>query len=246
MMQKQRSFDINHLQVASPCPAGWDSMRGNDRARTCDQCSLTVYNVEGLAESEIFDLIGDGSERVCVRLRRRTDGTVITRDCPKGLAAYRKRIGRLASAALATILGLVSYSAAQIRPSYNDSRGWRSEISVEASVIEGVVKDVTGAPIPQAVVTIKDASGKIIKKKETGRTGYFRIMNGDLHRGKITLTIESPGFETFSDTFTIHKRELIYYPVTLDAGYFVGVVVIAPPPQIDVRKSEGSTTIRFD
>jgi hypothetical protein len=95
-------------------------------------------------------------------------------------------------------------------------------------------------------VTIKDVSGKTLKKKKTGRTGYFRIMNGNLHRGRNTITIELPGFDTFSDEFTIQQRELIYYPVTLELGYFVGVVVIAPPPQIDVRKSSTSTTIRFD
>jgi len=71
-------------------------------------------------------------------------------------------------------------------------------------------------------------------------------MNGNLHRGEITLTIESPGFNTFSDTFTIHKRELIFYPVSLDIGDFIGVVDIKAPPQIDVRKSSISTTIRFD
>jgi hypothetical protein len=162
------------------------------------------------------------------------------------LAAYRRRIGKLASAAFAAILGLVSYSAAQVRPPTNDSHGWRSEVSVNASVVEGIVKDPTGVPIPGAVVTIKDVSGKTLKKKKTGRTGYFRIMNGNLHRGRNTITIELPGFDTFSDEFTIQQRELIYYPVTLELGYFVGVVVIAPPPQIDVRKSSTSTTIRFD
>jgi hypothetical protein len=246
MSQKRTPFDINALRVAKPCSVGWDSMDGDDRSRMCAQCSLTVYNLEGLSKNEVFDLVGNGSERVCVRLRRRSGGTVITRDCPKGLAAYRRRLGRLASAAFAAILGLVSYSAAQTRPPTNDSRGWRSEISINASVVEGIVKDPTGVPIPGAVVTIKDASGKTLKKKKTGRTGYFRIMNANLHRGRNTITIESPGFNTYSDEFTVHPRELIYYPVILDVGYFVCVVVIAPPPQIDVRKSSISTTIRFD
>ena len=245
-MQKQLSFDVNDLQVASPCSVGWDSMHGDERARMCDQCSLTVYNLEGLSENEVFDIVGDGSQRVCVRLRRRTDGTVITRDCPKGLVAYRRRIGRLASAAFAAILGLVSYSAAQVRPSYNDSIGSRSEISVNASVVEGVVKDPTGEPIPNAVVTIKDSSGRTIKEKKTGRTGYFRILSANLDRGRNTITFEAPGFNAFSDDFTIHQRELIYYPITLDVMSFTGIVVFETPPQIDVRKSETSTTFRFD
>jgi hypothetical protein len=136
MFQKRTPFDINALRVAKPCSVGWDSMNGDDRARMCDQCSLTVYNLEGLSKNEVFDLVGNDSERVCVRLRRRPDGTIITRDCPKGLAAYRRRIGKLASAAFAAILGLVSYSAAQVRPPTNDSHGWRSEVSVNASVVE--------------------------------------------------------------------------------------------------------------
>ena len=218
-------------------------MKGDDRSRRCDQCSLMVYNISDLTDSEVVDLIGKSEkERVCIRLRRRQDGSVITRDCPKGLAAYRKRAGKFVGTAFAAILGLFSAASAQ-RPPMNDSQGQRSEISVNASVVEGVVKDPTGVPIPGASVTIINGSGRTIKK-ETGRTGYFRIMNLNLDRGKNSIKIESPGFNSFYDEFSIHTRELLYYPVTLDFG-FIGVVVIAPPPQIDIRKSETSTTIRF-
>ena len=245
MPQEQVPFDINSLRVASPCHVGWDSMHGGDRERMCDQCGLSVYNLEGLDQTEIFDLITERRERVCVRLRRRADGTVMTRDCPRGLAAYRKRVGRLVSVAFATILGLVSYAGAQTRPVTSDSLGRRSKISIAASVIEGVVKDPAGVPIPGASVTITNGSGRKIKKT-TGRTGYFRIVSANLDRGQHSIKIESPGFMSFSDTVSIRHRELLYYPVILEVGGFIGIVVVETPPRIDTRKSEISTTIRID
>ena len=43
-MNKQ-TFDINKLRIASPCPVGWETMKGDARTRHCDLCQLNVYNV---------------------------------------------------------------------------------------------------------------------------------------------------------------------------------------------------------
>ena len=38
--------DFDHLRIASPCPANWDQMSGDDCVRFCDLCNLHVYNIE--------------------------------------------------------------------------------------------------------------------------------------------------------------------------------------------------------
>jgi hypothetical protein len=89
---------LNNLRIASPCPASWDAMRGDDRVRFCDACSKHVYDVSGLTADAAVDLIRESEGRLCVRLYQRKDGTVLTADCPVGLkSAVRRRLIRLAT-----------------------------------------------------------------------------------------------------------------------------------------------------
>jgi hypothetical protein len=90
---------LNNLRIASPCPATWGAMRGDDRVRFCDSCSKHVYNVSDLTADEAVALIQKSDGHSCVRLYRRKDGTVLTADCPVGIrSAVRRRVIRLASA----------------------------------------------------------------------------------------------------------------------------------------------------
>lgn len=61
-------------------------MQGDDKKRFCAQCKLHVHNLSGLSADEALDLLRASRQgRLCVRLFRRADGTVLTRDCPVGL-----------------------------------------------------------------------------------------------------------------------------------------------------------------
>lgn len=104
------SLDVlNDLRVASPCPMDWDRMVGDDKRRFCDHCGLHVHNTSAMTREEVLALIEEASRggRVCARLYKRADGTLLTRDCPVGLAAARARLRRVcgrAAAALALCL----------------------------------------------------------------------------------------------------------------------------------------------
>jgi len=52
---------------------------------------LNVYNFAEMTRDEVRDLLARTEGRVCARLYRRADGTVLTRDCPTGLRALRRR-----------------------------------------------------------------------------------------------------------------------------------------------------------
>ena len=62
-------------------------MSGDDRVRFCDLCNLHVYDISRLSRKEAEALITKTEGRICARVYRRTDGTVITKDCPVGLRA---------------------------------------------------------------------------------------------------------------------------------------------------------------
>lgn len=94
---------LERINVASPCSASWDEMKGDERARFCRQCQLHVYNLSGMTRSEAERLIEQREGRLCVRLYRRPDGTVITRDCPVGRRTLRRQVALLVGGTAAAL-----------------------------------------------------------------------------------------------------------------------------------------------
>jgi hypothetical protein len=88
---------LDEVQVASPCPARWEEMTGDDRSRYCRSCERVVYNLSGMRAADALALIRQKEGSLCVRLFRRADGTILTADCPEGLRSrldkYRRRAG---------------------------------------------------------------------------------------------------------------------------------------------------------
>lgn len=96
---------LEHVKVAAPCRADWNKMVGDERMRYCDRCSLHVYNLSGMTRREAEALVTSAEGRLCVRFYRRPDGTILTRNCPVGLSALRRRAAHAATATLTAVLG---------------------------------------------------------------------------------------------------------------------------------------------
>lgn len=111
---------LDHVRIAAPCKADWEQMIGTERARFCAQCSLNVYNLSSMTKTEAESLIAQTEGRLCVRFYRRTDGSILTKNCPVGLRAIRRRLSYLAKAASAAVLsffaGLGVYRTASPLP----------------------------------------------------------------------------------------------------------------------------------
>src|SRR5215813_8158411 len=104
---------LNQIRVASPCSVGWEAMTGDDRVRFCSLCQLKVFNFAELTRREAEALLRTTEGRICGRLYRRSDGTLITRDCPIGVRAIRRKVARVAGAAFATVVTLCSIAFGQ-------------------------------------------------------------------------------------------------------------------------------------
>lgn len=111
---------LNHVQVAAPCKANWDQMIGSEQMRFCGQCNLNVYNLSGMTRDQAESLIARNEGRLCVRFYRRSDGSIITRDCPVGLRAIRDRVSYWTKAIVAAALTFLAtvgfYQLLEIRP----------------------------------------------------------------------------------------------------------------------------------
>lgn len=143
-----------HVTVASPCPASWEEMEGNDRVRSCDQCQLQVYNLSAMSQQEAEDLLGRSERRLCVRLYQRDDGTVMTADCPLGMEAFRRNLGwgiaKVAGIAfffLALLAGAISPVADKPRNLTRSSAGPMTPI-VDWIMDKLCPHPIMGAPAP--------------------------------------------------------------------------------------------------
>lgn len=92
------------VHVASPCDMNWATMKGDDRKRFCSSCELNVYNLSDLSHDEARALIEQAEGRLCVRFYQRSDGTVLTKDCPVGKSALMQRITKMCAAGAFTLL----------------------------------------------------------------------------------------------------------------------------------------------
>ncbi len=99
---------LDNVRVASPCSANWDEMYGNAKQRHCGECEMNVYNLSEMTKQEAENLIINTEGRLCARFYKRADGTVITKDCPVGLAAFKKNISRFWTAAASVVLAALS------------------------------------------------------------------------------------------------------------------------------------------
>jgi len=104
----QRSW-LDKIEVATPCSASWEDMQGDERVRFCGACSLNVYNLSAMTREDAAKLVIATEGRMCARFMRRLDGTVLTEDCPVGLAA---RLKRRTLSALAWFFAFVGLGAA--------------------------------------------------------------------------------------------------------------------------------------
>lgn len=103
-VRRRRLPMLEAAKIASPCPARWEDMVGDEHTRFCVGCQKTVFNLSALTAEEAEALLAaHGEGGLCARLYRRPDGTVLTRDCPVGVR--RKRLRGVRALGLAAAFG---------------------------------------------------------------------------------------------------------------------------------------------
>lgn len=230
---------LDSLRIASPCPANWEQMKGDDRTRSCELCELRVYNISKLTRAEINALIAKTEQRVCARLYRRSDGTVITRDCPVGLLAIRRRVARIAATSFAALVSLSSVVLGQ-RPDKKDSCQAQVKISRSvqntnrATIISGTVFDPNGAVIPGARISLADETGKQILQMTSRDNGTFQFVA--LAAGTYNLQIEGQGFlKAVVKDVRLGVKETVNLEITMlvDGKYVTVGILMADPDLLD-------------
>ena len=105
--------ELGLVRIATPCSQKWAAMEGDARVRMCAACKQHVYNFAEISSEDARQLIRKSSrgERICARIFVRLDGTVMTKDCPRGYAYGWKHARRLLPSAHGAMLALVVFIA---------------------------------------------------------------------------------------------------------------------------------------
>lgn len=238
-MENQK-FDINKLRVASPCSVSWETMTGDERVRQCHSCKLDIYNITEMTKAEVKNLIENREERLCVRLYKRADGTVLTKDCPVGFRAYQKRISRFAGATLAAILGLFSVSFGQNKDT-NPVDISKTEIEKTSQNEKGnlfvKVTDSNGAPVPKADLILIQTDTKIELKARSDSNGVYTF--SFLPKGvyKIEASSKNSNISSYENVLVTSGRTTLIDIILYPKGTKIEVGIIGHEPTMDTSSS---------
>jgi hypothetical protein len=220
----QNSDLLDRIKIATPCSARWEDMTGDDCIRLCELCNLQAYNFARLSRTEAQALIANAEgRRLCARLYRRADGTVITRDCPVGLREVRRRVGRFAGAVFTALLSLCASAMGQTPSARNGEQTIITRSQQEPGLIAGTVIDPNGALVSNVLVTLTSAgmSDRIIVR--SNNEGVFRISG--LMKGVYELTFAREGFKSYKLT-ELELRE--------DESVKVSVSLVEAAPSVEM------------
>jgi len=209
------------VRIASPCSADWGRMVGNERVRYCSQCKLDVYNFSEMTRAEIEEIVAQREGRLCARFYQRSDGTMMTRNCPARFRVVMQRVSRFASAALAAVM---SAGPAMAAPTLTKHDPGLLQIQLAQNVFELEVVDVTGALIPNAAVTIVNKKTGTRVDAKTDASGQLRL--ADLPLGIYEITVCFTGFKTLKLVdFAVPTRDHLKLQLELGVSILMGEVV---------------------
>jgi hypothetical protein len=155
---------LNQIQILSPCPVAWDSMKGDEKVRHCSQCDCKVYDLSAHAAADGERLLDQANNGLCVQITRRPNGTVVTADAQPPRRTFRRWL--LFSAA--SVFGLagcensgesnVSLGGSVAKPGQNNNSTLRGEVAPQNPPTRGIeLRGKIAAP------SLEREGGKIIK-----------------------------------------------------------------------------------
>jgi hypothetical protein len=211
---------LPEIKIALPCTANWESMTGDNQSRHCAECNRNVYNFSEMTSAQIEQLIAaSNGQRLCGRLYRRTDGTILTSDCPIGLRARIRRVSRRLGAALAAAMSFAC--TAKAVPQQDTSI--LGDVAIAQSGFNLSVVHKLGSPIAQAQITVIDLkSHQVIA---TGKTNEIGKINLSLSPGEYTILVQRTGLMSQSVPISIKQHEMERMMVKMeDKRFTMGLV----------------------
>ena len=94
------------VAIEKPCEESWAAMAGGARARHCELCDKKVHDFASMTSREIAKLLAQSDGRVCARMTRRENGSLVTLDA--GSLAGGGRLAAQMAVSASLLLGASS------------------------------------------------------------------------------------------------------------------------------------------
>jgi hypothetical protein len=152
---REPAIELTDLRLGFVCKERWEDMVGDDRVRACGGCARPVFNLSAMTRAEADAVLATRGLTPCVRFYRRSDGTVMTTDCPTSPRRGARRLAVVAAGAT-----LVAAPTAFAEPPADDQtktgitlgQDYVKGIPVPGRTFDAVLAPIaTEAPPPPAV-----------------------------------------------------------------------------------------------
>ena len=163
------------IRIAKPCDQTWTAMKGDEQVRHCGACQKNVYNIAAMTETEVEALIRRTEGHFCARIYRRTDGRILTADCPRGVAAVRRKRTLAVTGVFAAFTGVL-YAMPVMGTSRNHVRVQLGRLRAE--------------PFEKPIGTTTGIVSRPIYRREEATMGKIVLPEKEL--GEVTVTIGAP------------------------------------------------------
>ena len=160
---------LDNIKVASPCPANWNEMYGNERKRYCSECKLNVYNLSDMTQTEAESFLINSEGRVCIKFYRRADGTVLMQDCPVGWQAVKKRVSRMATAVFSMVAGFFGGNLVSNQTFFDNS-----DLTGKVTVVPKIPQETNYEPVAGGISNLDDVKTQI--KKTEPKKNYKMVL----------------------------------------------------------------------
>jgi hypothetical protein len=247
---------FNRLRIASPCPVGWQQMKGNEQVRFCAECQLNVYNLSGMTRKQAAEVVHQTEGRICARFYRRADGTILTRDCPVGLRVLRRRAVKIAGAAATALMSFCLTAMGQTKSTVCETDSSKQPVKITKrkgvaqdsfATISGTLTDAAGAVVPNVKVELikEGTENHFTAVSDQDGNFYFRLLDNGSYTLKIAPLNGLMGYQRAQ--ISVRNGEAARLDLKLEFDETTALIgIVAAPTLIDTTTPGGTTTITGD
>jgi hypothetical protein len=225
-------------------------MSGDERKRYCEECQRFVYDFSKMTHRQIEAIVATSGGRLCARLTRKEDGSLLTLEIPPLTYSINRRPLPVASAVMTVILSVNAAGVPQpltlpqsplVQIQQNLKK---TDVNMPAqpgaATLLGILLDPAGAVIPGAKVTLINEGTREERSIVSSTQGEYRF--AQLPQGVYTLEVVATGFMTTKVVeIKVQAGQEHRVDATLEANsetVTMGVIVAVPPLRQLYQESE--------
>ncbi len=178
---------IESVIIAAPCSVSWDNMKGSDTVRHCVGCQQSVYNLSAMTQIEADEFLQANQKLPCLRFFRRSDGTIMTDNCPRPFRKARDVYHRIAALASSAVAAIFLFTAGSVKAEETKSgQGESTKTNLETNLFE-VKPCVVEMGRPTTGIYNVQADTELRRGTKVGVRPQDLVAEGDrfLHSGNI-------------------------------------------------------------